>query len=188
LRIIAYLLGEHMKKKVLPPDTALFPVPATLVSYVDKHSKPNIVSLAWVGIVSSVPPHIGLGIAKSRYSHACIKAKEEFVVNIPTEDMTEALNKCGTVSGREKDKFEYAKLTPEKSLKVNVPIIKECPVNLECKLKKIVELGGSHDYFIGEVVAVHADEDVLSNGNIDASKLSYVGYVMHNYFGKGKEL
>ncbi len=173
---------------VIPPDTAVFPVPATLVSYVDKTSKPNIVSLAWVGILSSSPPHVGLGIRKERYSYACIKSKGEFVVNIPTENMTDALNKCGSVSGRDRDKFEYAKLTPEKPLKIGVPIIKECPVNLECKLKKIVEYGASHDYFIGEVVALHADEDVLTGEALDPSKLSYVAYVMHNYFGKGKEL
>lgn len=140
------------------PSTYLYPVPVVLASCGTE--KPNIITLAWVGTVCSDPPTIGIAIRPSRYSHGLIEDTGEFVINIPGEDMLEVTDQCGHVSGRDLDKFGAFGLTPEPGSEVKTPLIAECPVNMECKVVRKIPLG-SHDLFLGEVVAVHVDETVV---------------------------
>ena len=159
----------------------MYPNPATMVSC-SNGNKDNIITLAWVGTVCSSPPLISISIRPSRYSHELISASKEFVINIPEEKMIKALDFCGTNSGRNIDKFKELGFTKEKGFSVNAPLIKECPVNIECKVRKIIHLG-THDMFIGEVVSVDADEEVIySDGEIDYEKISMLSYLMDNYF------
>ncbi|MEO0100576.1 MAG: flavin reductase family protein [candidate division WOR-3 bacterium] len=138
--------------------------PAVLVSS-SYEGKDNIISIGMVHIFSFNPPLIGIGVAPSRYSYSLIKNSKEFVVNIPNRDMVEVVNFCGEKSGREIDKFQEAKLTKEKGEKVNCPLIKECPVNLECRVK--FELAtGDHTWFIGEVLACHRHQDYNKEENL----------------------
>jgi len=177
-------------KKELKPSALVYPTPVVLVTSVDENGRPNICTLAAVGILSGKPPHVGISIRPSRYSHGLISRTKEFVVNIPTTDIVRETDYCGVVSGRTVDKFREAKLTQMKAKKVRPPIIKECPVSLECKLKDVIKLG-SHDLFIGEVVNVDVDESVLgSSGNIDYGKLSPVTWnpITGEYHGLGKVL
>ena len=168
-------------KKSIGLSERMYPNPAVMISC-SNGNKDNIITLAWVGTVCSNPPMISISIRPSRYSHEIISASKEFVINIPNEKMIEACDFCGTKSGRDIDKFKELGLTKEKGFIVSSPIIKECPINIECKVRQIIHLG-THDMFIGEVVSVDADEEVVcSDGNIDYERINVVSYLMDNYF------
>jgi len=167
-----------MTKKVTEaPFTAVVPSPAVMVSCKgkDPDGTPNIITLAWVGIVCSKPPMVGISIRPGRHSYSLIEDSGEFVVNVPRADLILATDYCGTVSGRQVDKFAKTKLTPIPCEQVGAPMIKECPVNLECKVTQIIPLG-AHDLFLGEIVAVHIDETIRLNGGMDIAKMSPLAY------------
>ncbi len=167
--------------------TALAPVPIAMVSCGDE-LKSNITTIAWTGIINSEPPLVYVSIRPSRHSYSIIKNLEEFVINIPDEKLVFAADFCGTKSGKEVDKFKEARLTKEKAQIVKAPLIKECPINIECKLKEIKKLG-SHDMFIGEIVAVNADDEyVRDNGNINYGKANLLTYMGQEYFVANKKI
>lgn len=167
-----------MSKKVMEPSyPAVVPSPAVMVSCKGKDvgSKPNIITLAWVGIVCSEPPTVGIAIRPRRHSHDLIKASGEFVVNIPPEELVKEMDYCGQVSGRQEDKFAKTKLTPVPGKNVAAPLIAECPLNVECKVTQIITVG-THDLFLGEIVTVHLESDFQRNGTIDIGKLAPLAY------------
>ncbi|MGB2981864.1 MAG: flavin reductase family protein [Candidatus Zixiibacteriota bacterium] len=179
-----------MQKKVLEPQTILFPLPAVMVSCQKKGERPNIITLAWVGVVCSEPPMIGIAIRKNRFSFDIIKESKEFVVNVPSGALLKATDFCGTTSGKDTDKFAEAKLTPVKGTKVNAPLIAECPVNLECVVRHMPDLG-SHTLFIGEIVATHIDSEFLNDeGEPDVEKMKLFCYCpkAHQYRAIGEVL
>jgi flavin reductase (DIM6/NTAB) family NADH-FMN oxidoreductase RutF len=174
-----------IKKK---PYTALFPCPVVLVTCLDSTGAPNIITLAWVGIVSSKPPTIGLGIRPSRYSHKLIENSKEFVVNVPSTKIVRETDYCGVTSGKDYDKFSKTKLTQEKADKINAPLIRECPINMECILKDVIPLG-THDLFLGEIVQVHIDQDVLDEkGNVEFTKALPFTYNLGEYWSLNKKI
>jgi flavin reductase (DIM6/NTAB) family NADH-FMN oxidoreductase RutF len=179
-----------MLKKLLQPETMLFPLPAVMVSCQRDNERPNIITLAWVGVVCSEPPMVGIAIRKNRHSFSIIKESGAFVVNVPKGDLLKATDLCGTKSGRDTDKFAEAKLTPVKGSKVKAPLIAECPVNLECELRKVLDLG-SHCLFIGEIVATHLDSEYLNEkGEPDVEKMGLFCYCpkAHQYRAVGDVL
>lgn len=181
-------LGVTETKTEIKPSSLLYPCPVVLVTCTDGAGKPNIITLAWVGVVCSDPPMVGIAIRPGRYSYMLIDRAGEFVVNIPTKDIVDQTDYCGKVSGREVDKFSKSGLTPEPSGKVAPPLIRECPVNLECKVKDKVRLG-SHDLFIGEVVSSHVEESMLdSKGEVDFSKGRAMTYMHVGYWEIGRRL
>jgi len=181
-------MSEPQGKKTVKPTTALYPTPVVLVTCVEGSQRPNIITLAWVGVVCSEPPQIGIAIRPGRYSHPIIEKTGEFVAAIPSEELLYAVDLCGTVSGRDADKFEKAGLTPEPATKVSPPLIAECPVNMECQVRHKLSLG-THDLFIGEVVAVHVDKAVLNErGIIDFDKAKLISYNNGEYRRVGEML
>jgi flavin reductase (DIM6/NTAB) family NADH-FMN oxidoreductase RutF len=159
-----------MGRRRLPPTTMLFPTPVVLVTSLDEKGKPNIITLAWVGVVNSEPPMIGISIRSDRYSYACVKRSKEFVVNLPSEEMVRKVDACGILSGNETDKFASMGWRPLPAQQVKPPLIDECSVQMECEVKEVISLG-SHDLFIGQVVALHVKEEVQKEkGRIDISK------------------
>lgn len=177
-----------MAKQIWKPSTLLYPVPVVMVTSTDSSGKPNIITLAWAGTVNSEPPMLSISVRKERYSYGLIKEKGEFVVNLPTEKLSFATDICGVKSGRDTDKFKLAGLTPEKASAVGVPVIKECPVALECVVKNRLELG-THDMFIAEIVAVDVDESLLDEkGKLQLEKAGLICYSHGNYWTLGKPL
>jgi len=177
-----------MAKELRGPSEALYPVPVVMVTCVDLAGKPNIITLAWVGIACSDPPTIGIAIRPGRYSYKLIKETQEFVVNIPNLDLVKETDLCGIISGKDKDKFKETGLTKVSASRVKPPLIKECPVNIECKLKQILNLG-AHDLFLGEVVAVHYDEEILDeNGNVDYGRARPFVFNQGEYWSLGKKV
>lgn len=171
-----------MAKKVLPPQTLLYPVPVALVSCGELGGKKNIITLAWVGVVNSEPPMVGIGVRPSRYSHELISKTREFVVNLPRADQVKAVEVCGSTSGCTSDKFAATGLTAVPGAKVRAPLIAECPVNLECRVQQIVNLP-THDLFLAEIVAVHVAEEVLDgHGRIDPDKARPLAYCNGQYW------
>lgn len=170
------------------PWTALFPCPVVLVTAVDSEGNPNIITLAWAGTVCSDPPMVGLGIRPYRYSYDLIEKSGEFVVNLPTVSILREVDFCGMVSGKEVDKFSQTGLTPEPAERVKSPLIRECPVNIECVLRRKIPLG-VHHLFLGEIVSVHVDQGVLDeNGKLDFSKAAPFVYNQGEYWSLSKKL
>lgn len=164
------------------PWPALFPCPVVLVTCVDAHGRHNIITLAWAGTVCSDPPMLGLGIRPHRYSYRLIEDCGEFVVNVPTRAILDKADFCGMVSGTDVDKFSETGLTPEPAEKVKPPLIRECPVNMECLVKRKIPLG-THHLFLGEIVLVHIDEDILNaKGKIDFTKATPFVYNNGEYW------
>ena len=153
-----------MGKINFKPGNMLYPLPVVMVSSADKDGKPNIITIAWTGTICSDPAMVSISVRKERYSHKLISESGEFVINLTTEDLAFATDYCGVKSGRDVDKFKEMNLTPEKADIVSAPLIAESPVNLECKVTKVVELG-THDMFMAEVVAVHVDDAYMDEKN-----------------------
>lgn len=145
----------------LPGQTILLHSPVLIVGTYDSDGRPNMMNAAWGGIASSKPPCISVSLREATLSYHNIKQSGAFTVNIPSEKYLKEADFVGIVSGKECDKFKETGLTAEKSERVNAPIIKEFPYALECNLTRQVELG-SHTMFIGEIVGIIADSEVLN--------------------------
>lgn len=168
------------------PATALSPVPAVLVTVADgsgvSKGKGNLITIAWAGTVCSTPPMLSVAIRQSRYSHALIQEAREFVVNLPRAAQVEQVDLCGMLSGEETDKWQAAGLTALPAAHVAAPLVAECPVNMECRVRHQLTLG-IHDLFIAEIVAVHYDEEILdSRGRVKASQLDPLAFVDGEYW------
>jgi flavin reductase (DIM6/NTAB) family NADH-FMN oxidoreductase RutF len=176
-----------MAKVTKKPGTVLYPIPAVLVSC-GTGERANIITLAWVGTLCSEPPLVGIGVRPGRHSHGLIEEVGEFVVNLPSVEQVRWVDTCGVVSGRDEDKWAACGFTPMPASRVQVPLIAECPVSIECRLHQTLSLG-SHDLFIGEVVAVQVDEAVLDGrGHLDVAKASPFAYLNGEYRRVGERL
>lgn len=167
---------------------APFPTPVALVTTADVSGKDNIITLAWVGIVCSEPFMLSASIRPQRHSHSLLTVNPELVFNIPTRDIIRESDYCGTVSGREVDKFSLSGLTKQPSKLVSPPLIVECPVNLEARVKERLPLG-THDLFICEVVAGHVDEGLINeSGKVDFSLIEPFIYLATDYWALDKKI
>ena len=152
-------------KLSLPAKTILLPSPVLIIGTFGADGRPNIMNAAWGGIASSKPPCISVSLREATLSYHNIIQTKAFTVNIPSEKYLREADFVGMVSGRECDKFRETRLTPEKSKIVNAPIVKEFPYALECNLVRQVDLG-MHTMFIGEIVGMVADSEVLSSNQL----------------------
>lgn len=178
-----------MPKRELKKGTMIYPLPAVMVSCGDKPENYNIITIAWTGTICSEPPMCYISVRKNRHSHKIIKESGEFVINLTNTKLAYATDWCGVKSGKDFDKFKEMKLTPGKAKVVNCPIIEESPLNIECKVTQIIELG-SHDMFMAEVVAVNADESHFDK-DTDAFQLANAGmmtYMHGKYYSIGKKI
>ncbi|MCQ2551814.1 MAG: flavin reductase family protein [Clostridia bacterium] len=171
-----------MKKVSLNPGDLLAPLPCVMVSLGDKE-KSNIITIAWTGIINSTPPMTYISVRPSRYSYNILKETKEFVINLCNEDLAYAMDYCGNTTGAKIDKFKEMHLTKSKASLVSCPMIKEAPLNIECKVTEIKHLG-SHDMFLAEIVAVHANEDLMQeSGRLALEKANLTAYMHGEYFG-----
>lgn len=152
-----------MKKNIYLKNATMttIPLPVSLVTSIGSDNQADIAVVTYVTGVNEEPAMFGISLRPEKYSNSLIKQSEEFVINIPEARLIKEVDYCGTHSGRNVQKFKVLKLTPVKAEKVKAPLILECPINIECRLKKIIKLP-SHDFFIGEAVAVHADQEKIS--------------------------
>jgi len=149
---------EKVNVKVNSAYRLLHPMHTVLVTSVGKTGKPNIITLAWAMPASINPPLVAISVSPRRHSHMLIEETKQFVVNIPTLDMLDKAVFCGTVSGRNHDKFKETGLTPLSGKKVKAPLIEECVGHLECKLHSQFT-AGDHTIFVGEIVDAYVDKE-----------------------------
>ena len=177
-----------MGKQVWKPGNMLYPLPVVMVSVADKKGNHNIITVAWAGTVCTNPPMLSISVRPERHSYGMIKETMEFVINLTTEELAYATDYCGVRSGRDVDKFKEMHLTPETATEVKAPLIKESPVNIECKVKEIIELG-SHHMFLAEVVAVHVDDKYMNDKNkFELSKAKPLVYSHGEYYTLGENV
>lgn len=168
-------------KREMKPGEMLYPVPVIMAT-LGEGEEANIITIAWTGIINSKPPMTYISVRKERHSHPILMKTGEFVINLCTEDLVKATDYCGVKSGRDVDKFREMGLTKEPADLVKCPMIKESPINLECKVTKVIELG-SHDMFMAEIVKVHAREDLFDEqGRLDPVKAGLVAYIHGEYY------
>lgn len=166
----------------------LYPLPAVMVSLTDKEGNSNIITLAWAGTICTNPPMLSVSIRPERYSYNIIKETGEFVVNLTTKELAYATDYCGVKSGKDVDKFGKMRLTKLASEKIKAVAIAESPVNIECKVRQIMELG-SHSLFIADVVNVRVDSRYLDEkGRFNLAKSELIAYSHGRYYELGKEL
>ena len=177
-----------MAKQTWKAGNMLYPLPAVMVSVSDKDGKNNIITVAWAGTICTNPPMVSISVRPERYSYHMIDETGEFVINLTNEDLAKASDYCGVRSGRDVDKFKEMHLTPDEEQYVKAPLIKESPVNIECRVVKKEELG-SHHMFLAEVLAVHVDDAYMDESNRFAlEKTKPLVYVHGQYFSLGRLL
>lgn len=178
-----------MKKQEWKPGNMLYPVPAVMVSCGREGETPNIITVAWAGTICSDPAMLSISVRPERYSYDIIRETGEFVVNLTSKELTRATDWCGVKSGRDVDKFKEMNLTAASAVHLKgAPIIAESPVNIECKVKDVLELG-SHHMFIAEVAGVQVSEKYMNEtGKFELNKLGLVAYSHGEYFELGEKI
>lgn len=178
-----------MSKVSFKPGTMIYPLPAVMVSCGETPEEYNIVTIGWVGTICSEPPMCYISVRKSRLSHEIISRTKAFVINLTTKDLAKVTDWCGVKSGRDFNKFEETKLTPIKAEKVNAPMILESPLNIECEVVEIKELG-SHDMFISKVVNINADKKLINpkTNSFELEKTNLLTYSHGKYYTIGEKL
>ena len=177
-----------MKKQSWKPGNMLYPVPAALISLRDNEGNDNVLTVAWTGTICSDPAMVSISVRKERHSYKMIKESGVFVINLTTKKLVRATDYCGVRSGKDEDKFAAANLTKGEAEKINAPIIMESPVNIECRVKQVLELG-SHDMFIAEVVNVQVSEEYIDEkGAFHLEDTELIAYSHGEYYNLGTKL
>ena len=178
-----------MSKQLWKPGNMLYPLPAVMVSVGNKQGETNIITVAWTGTICTNPAMVYISVRPERYSYQMIKESGEFVINLTTEKLVKATDYCGVKSGRDVDKWKEMNLHQVKAETLEYsPLILESPVNIECKVVEIKELG-SHHMFLANVTAVHADEAYLNEqNNFELNNTGLLAYSHGEYLGLGKKL
>ena len=175
-------------QRSLGPKTLALPLPAFLVGSYDENNSPNVMTAACGGIMASDPPAVGVSVRPTRLTFDGIALNKAFTVSIPPEGLLAETDFCGLVSGRQHNKFEEANLTPAESSLVKAPYVEECPLVLECRLHKTLELG-SHVLFVGHILNVLADERIMEGDLADPLKAAPLIYgTDQSYYSIGKRI
>ena len=178
-----------MGKQIWKPGNMVYPLPAVMVSAADREGNDNIITVAWTGTVCTNPAMLYISVRPERYSYHMLRESGEFVVNLATEKLAKATDWCGVRSGRDFDKWKEMHLTRGKAEKLTyAPIIQESPVNIECKVTEVQELG-SHHMFLAKVEAVQVDESYMNEtGKLELNDTQLLAYSHGEYYTLGKKL
>ena len=176
-------------RQVWRPGNMLYPLPAVMVSAADLQGEANILTVAWTGTVCSDPAMLYISVRPERYSYHMLKETGEFVVNLTTEKLAYAADWCGVRSGRDVDKWKELNLTKGKAEKLDhVPVILESPVNIECRVTEVKELG-THHMFLAEVMAVQVDERYMKkSGKFELNSAGLLAYSHGEYRSLGDRI
>lgn len=158
-----------MAKLTMGPQTLIYPMPALLVG-ANVDEKPNFLTVAWSGIANGEPPMISIAIRHIRHTLRGIRQNLTFSVNVPSTDLVEETDYCGIISGSKANKAEVCCFSVFYGKLKNAPLIEQCPINLECKVVHILDLG-SHSLIIGKIEETHVSQDCLTEGSPDVDKI-----------------
>jgi flavin reductase (DIM6/NTAB) family NADH-FMN oxidoreductase RutF len=160
-------------KKSIGAKTIVYPTPVFVVGTYDLDGKPNVMTAAWGGICCSVPPCVAIALREATYTYGNLMEQKAFTISLPTESYLRQADYFGIASGRNEDKFAVSGLTPIKSDLVDAPYVKEFPFVLECKVIHHYKIG-LHTQFIGEILDIKVDEEVLGEKGPDITKIKPV--------------
>jgi len=171
------------------PGTMIYPVPAVLVSCGITPEEYNLITIGWTGTICSDPPMCYISVRPERYSYAIIKRSGQFVINLTSIEMAKKVDWCGVRSGRDFNKFTEMNLNPGPSKTIQAPVVMESPVNIECRVTDIRELG-SHHMFMASVTNIQVNDRLIniSTGKLNLLDSSLIAYVHGNYCVIGKRL
>lgn len=176
-----------MKKVKWKGGALIAPIPPVMVTC-GTLENPNVLTIAWTGILNTIPPKTYISVRPSRFSYSIIKESKEFVINLTTSDLVRAADFCGVKSGNNCNKFELMNLSAQKASEINAPLLEQSPVSLECRVTDIIPLG-SHDMFIADIIAVNVAEEFIDEaGKLHIDKCNLVAYSHGEYFELGKKL
>ena len=169
------------------PGTMIYPLPAVMVTCGSTPEEYNIITIAWTGTVCTDPPMCYISVRPSRHSYGLIKSSGEFVINLTTEALAKETDWCGVKSGRDLNKFKETGLTPVNGDIVKAPLIAESPVNIECRVKQVLELG-IHHMFLAEVLAIHANSEYYdtATGQFNLDNSGLICYSHGKYYKTGE--
>lgn len=177
-----------MSRTFFKGGTLAAPLPAALVTCGEEGGRRNVLTAAWTGIVNTRPPMAYVSIRPERYSHGIISETGEFVINLTTSKMARETDLCGMKSGNRLDKFAKCKFTTVKAETVSCSVICECPLSIECKVNRAIDLG-SHTMFIGDITGVTVDDRYVdSKGKINLQQAGLMAYAHGEYFALGRKL
>lgn len=178
-----------MGRQIWKPGNMLYPLPAVMVSAADLQGEANILTVAWTGTVCSDPAMLYISVRPERYSYHMLKETGDFVVNLTTEKLAYAADWCGVRSGRDVDKWKELNLTKGKAEKLDhAPVILESPVNIECRVTEVKELG-THHMFLAEVMAVQVDERYMKkSGKFELNSAGLLAYSHGEYRSLGDRI
>ena len=163
------------------------PAPPVMVSC-GTMEKSNIITVAWTGIINTVPPKTYISVRPSRYSYDLIKESGEFVVNLTTADLIKKADFCGIYTGAKVDKFAKCGFDKEEASEVSCPVIAQSPLSLECKVTDVIELG-SHHMFLADIVAVDVDEELVdAKGKLHLDRAHLAAFAHGEYFELGRKI
>ena len=176
-----------MKKIQWKGGTLLGPIPPVMVSC-GTMAESNIITIAWTGIVNTIPPKTYISIRPTRHSYGVIRESEEFAINLTTVDMVRSADSCGVYTGRKVDKFTRFHLTKEESSFLSCPLIGESPLSLACRVTDVLPLG-SHDMFLAKIMNLHVDDSLIDQaGKLHIEKAHLAAYAHGAYFALGKQI
>jgi flavin reductase (DIM6/NTAB) family NADH-FMN oxidoreductase RutF len=176
-------------KKDMSAKLMVYPTPIYLVATYDGAGKPNVMTVGWGGVCCSNPPCISVSVRKATHTYHALMERKVFTANLPSEDFADAVSYFGKASGKNEDKFEKTGLTPMRSNYVDAPYIEEMPINLECKIIQIHEIG-SHIQFIGQIVNTKIDAN-LQEGTPVIEQINPIVYGIgndHRYYKIGEAI
>lgn len=176
-----------MAKVQMGPKTSIYPMPALLVG-ANVDGKPNFLTVAWGNIANAEPPMAAVAIRASRHTRIGIEQNKTFSVNVPSIDLVKKVDYCGVASGAKEDKVKTCQFTVFYGKLSTVPMIEQCPVNLECTVLHSLELG-SHTLYVGRIEEVHASSDCLTEGKLDLDKvkpLAFLAEPSRQYYAMGE--
>ena len=177
-----------MAKEIWKPGNMVYPLPAVMVSCGRRGERPNILTVAWTGTVCTNPPMAYISVRPERFSYGIIRETGEFVINLTTKKLARATDYCGVRSGRDVDKFREMHLTAVPAEHVSAPLIGESPVNIECRVTEVRELG-SHHMFLAEVLCVHVDSSYMDErGKFELNRTGLLAYSHGEYLELGKKV
>ncbi|MCL2172840.1 MAG: flavin reductase family protein [Nitrososphaerota archaeon] len=157
-----------MEKVSLGKNGMMFPMSLGIIGVNVTHNQPNFTTVSSIATASLDPPLVSFSLNKVRFSNKFIIEKKTFSVNFPSASIIDKVDYCGLVSGENIDKSQifqtfYGTLS-------DTPMIKECPLCLECKLVAVIDLP-KNELFIGQIVNAYSEQKYLTNGKLDTTKL-----------------
>ena len=178
-----------MAKQTWRGGNMLYPLPAVMVSCANAAGEKDIVTVAWAGTVCTNPPMLSISLRPERHSYHIIRESGEFVVNLVTSRLQRACDWCGVRSGRDYDKWAECRLTADPAAQLELaPAIAESPVNIECRVRDVLELG-SHHLFLADVTAVQVEDALLDErGRLDLARAGLTAYSHGEYFELGRRI